>query len=208
MLLPNSHANSLPNVIARLLSVNVGLPRDVTWQGRTVHTGIWKAPVAGPRMVRRLNVEGDGQGDMNGHGGERRAVFVYQMGSYRHWQNQLGRNDFVYGHRQFPQHSAGLAGLSHSRRCQALDTARASEVARSKPGIRLRDYKSDRIAGEQLAWKLPPEFVEQPCSAVILVKRHRINLIHIGLPQRHLGNIAANFDGDWLSSDFAELSAD
>ena len=74
MLLPNGHARSLPNVIARLLSVNVGLPRNVTWQGRTVHTGIWKAPVAGPRMVRRLNVEGDGQGDMNGHGGERRAV--------------------------------------------------------------------------------------------------------------------------------------
>ena len=95
--MPNSHASSLPNVMARLLSVNVGLPRDVTWQGRTVHTGIWKAPVAGPRIVRRLNVEGDGQGDMNGHGGERRAVFVYQMDSYRYWQNQLGRNDFVYG---------------------------------------------------------------------------------------------------------------
>jgi hypothetical protein len=109
--LPNSHASSLPKVMARLLSVNLGLPRDVTWQGRTVHTDIWKAPVAGPRIVRRLNVEGDGHSDMNGHGGERRAVFVYQMGSYRYWQNQLGRNDFVYGHRQFPQHSAGLAGL-------------------------------------------------------------------------------------------------
>ena len=83
--------------MGRLLSVNVGLPRDVTWQGRTVHTGIWKAPVEGPRMVRRLNVEGDGQGDLSGHGGERRAVFVYQMDSYRYWQNQLGRNDFVYG---------------------------------------------------------------------------------------------------------------
>src|SRR6202047_2929704 len=83
--------------MGRLLSVNVGLPRDVSWQGRMVHTGIWKAPVEGPRMVRRLNVEGDGQGDLNGHGGERRAVFVYQMDSYRYWQNHLGRNDFVYG---------------------------------------------------------------------------------------------------------------
>jgi ferredoxin-NADP reductase/MOSC domain-containing protein YiiM len=81
----------------RLLSINVGLPRDVTWQGRTVHTGIWKAPVEGPRMVRKLNIEGDGQGDLNGHGGERRAVFVYQMDSYRYWQNHLGRSDFVYG---------------------------------------------------------------------------------------------------------------
>ncbi|WP_439923897.1 MOSC domain-containing protein [Nitrobacter sp. JJSN] len=83
--------------MGRLLSVNVGRPQDITWQGRTVHTGIWKAPVTGPRMVRRLNIDGDGQGDLNGHGGERRAVFVYQMDSYRYWQNHLGRNDFTYG---------------------------------------------------------------------------------------------------------------
>lgn len=83
--------------MARLLSVNVGLPRDITWQGKIVHTGIWKAPVEGPRMVRRLNIDGDGQGDLNGHGGERRAVFVYQMDSYRYWQSHLGRDDFIYG---------------------------------------------------------------------------------------------------------------
>jgi ferredoxin-NADP reductase/MOSC domain-containing protein YiiM len=83
--------------MGRLLSVNVGLPRDIAWQGRIVHTGIWKAPVEGPRMARRLNLDGDGQGDLNGHGGERRAVFVYQIDSYRYWQDQLGRNDFVYG---------------------------------------------------------------------------------------------------------------
>jgi ferredoxin-NADP reductase/MOSC domain-containing protein YiiM len=84
-------------MMARLLSLNVGLPRDITWQGKMVHTGIWKAPVKGRRMVRRLNVDGDGQGDLNGHGGERRAVFVYQMDSYRYWQNELGRDDFVCG---------------------------------------------------------------------------------------------------------------
>jgi ferredoxin-NADP reductase/MOSC domain-containing protein YiiM len=83
--------------MARLLSVNVGLPRDVTWQGRTIHTGIWKAPVEGPCMVRRLNLDGDGQGDLAGHGGEHRAVFVYQVDSYRYWQDQLGRADFIYG---------------------------------------------------------------------------------------------------------------
>jgi ferredoxin-NADP reductase/MOSC domain-containing protein YiiM len=83
--------------MGRLLSVNVGLPQDVTWQGRTVHTGIWKAPIKGRRMVRRLNIDGDGQGDLAGHGGERRAVFVYQMDSYRYWQNHLARNDFTYG---------------------------------------------------------------------------------------------------------------
>jgi ferredoxin-NADP reductase/MOSC domain-containing protein YiiM/ferredoxin len=83
--------------MARLLSVNVGLPRDVPWNGRTVHTGIWKDPVAGRCRVGRLNLEGDGQGDLNGHGGEQRAVFVYQIESYRHWQQQLQRTDFVLG---------------------------------------------------------------------------------------------------------------
>ena len=83
--------------MARLLSLNVGLPRDVAWQGRTVHTAIWKEAVRGRRMVRRLNIDGDGQGDLAGHGGEHRAVFVYQIESYRYWQNQLGRTDFVYG---------------------------------------------------------------------------------------------------------------
>jgi MOSC domain-containing protein YiiM len=83
--------------MARLLSINVGLPRDIPWQGKTVHTGVWKTPVQGRRMVRRLNVDGDGQGDLQGHGGEHRAVFVYQIESYRYWRTQLGRNDFVHG---------------------------------------------------------------------------------------------------------------
>jgi ferredoxin-NADP reductase/MOSC domain-containing protein YiiM len=81
----------------RLLSVNVGLPRDIAWRGKTVHTAVWKAPVQGRRMVRRLNIDGDGQGDLAGHGGEHRAVFVYQIDSYRYWQAQLGRSDFSYG---------------------------------------------------------------------------------------------------------------
>jgi MOSC domain-containing protein YiiM len=80
-----------------LVSVNVGMPKDVSWQGRTVHTGVWKDPVSGPRMVRRLNIDGDGQGDTAGHGGEQRAVFVYQIGSYRHWQRHFGRDDLPYG---------------------------------------------------------------------------------------------------------------
>ncbi len=83
--------------MARLLSLNVGLPRDISWRGRTVHTGIWKEPVQGRRMVRRLNIDGDGQGDLAGHGGEHRAVFVYQIESYRYWQKELGRTDFTYG---------------------------------------------------------------------------------------------------------------
>jgi ferredoxin-NADP reductase/MOSC domain-containing protein YiiM len=80
-----------------LLSVNVGLPKDVAWQGKTVHTGIWKSPVAGPVQARRLNLDGDGQGDLNGHGGEQRAVMVYQIQSYQHWEQHFGRDDLGYG---------------------------------------------------------------------------------------------------------------
>jgi ferredoxin-NADP reductase/MOSC domain-containing protein YiiM len=80
-----------------VVAVNVGLPRDVSWRGRTVHTGIWKQPVSGRRQVRRLNIDGDGQGDLAGHGGEQRAVLVYQLDSYRYWSEQLGRDDFVAG---------------------------------------------------------------------------------------------------------------
>jgi MOSC domain-containing protein YiiM len=100
--------------MARLLSINVGLPRDITWQGKTVHTGIWKAPIAGPRMVRRLNVDGDGQGDLAGHGGEHRAVFVYQIESYQYWENQLGRKDFAYG--QFGENFT-VDGLADAEVC-------------------------------------------------------------------------------------------
>ncbi|MFC5262246.1 MOSC domain-containing protein [Kribbella qitaiheensis] len=80
-----------------VLSVNVGKPKDVAWNGKTVYTGVWKYPVDGPAMVRRLNIEGDGQGDLAGHGGEQRAVLVYQVQSYRHWQRYFGRDDLTYG---------------------------------------------------------------------------------------------------------------
>ena len=81
----------------RLLSVNVGLPRDVTWNGKTVRTSVWKSPITGRRMVRKLDIDGDAQADLAGHGGEHRAVFVYQMDSYHYWESFLGRNDFTFG---------------------------------------------------------------------------------------------------------------
>ena len=83
--------------VGQLLSVNVGMPKNVQWRGKTVFTGVFKDPVTGPRHVGKLNVEGDGQGDLAGHGGEQRAVFVYQIDSYRYWERELGRNDFVHG---------------------------------------------------------------------------------------------------------------
>ena len=81
----------------RLLSVNVGLPRDVTWNGKTVRTSVWKSPVTGRRMVHKLDIDGDAQADLAGHGGEHRAVFVYQMDSYHYWERFFGRNDFTFG---------------------------------------------------------------------------------------------------------------
>jgi ferredoxin-NADP reductase/MOSC domain-containing protein YiiM len=83
--------------MALVLAVNVGMPKDVSWREKTVYTGVWKSPVSGPAMVRRLNIDGDGQGDTAGHGGEQRAVLVYQIDSYRYWQKHFGRDDFGYG---------------------------------------------------------------------------------------------------------------
>ena len=100
--------------MARLLSVNVGLPRDIAWQGKTVHTAVWKEPIQGRRMVSRLNIDGDGQGDLAGHGGEHRAVFVYQIDSYHYWQGQLHRTDFTYG--QFGENFT-VDGLSDDEVC-------------------------------------------------------------------------------------------
>jgi ferredoxin-NADP reductase/MOSC domain-containing protein YiiM len=97
-----------------LLAVSVGMPKDVPWQGRTVFTGVFKDPVTGPRRIRKLNVDGDGQGDLAGHGGEQRAVFVYQIDSYRYWERELGRDDFVYG--QFGENFT-VEGLSDDEVC-------------------------------------------------------------------------------------------
>jgi MOSC domain-containing protein YiiM len=83
--------------MARLISVNVGKPKNVSWQDKTVFTGVWKTPVEGPVTVRRLNLGGDGQGDLAGHGGEQRAVLVYQTDSYDYWRSYLGRDDLVPG---------------------------------------------------------------------------------------------------------------
>jgi ferredoxin-NADP reductase/MOSC domain-containing protein YiiM len=100
--------------MARLLSVNVGLPRDIDWHGRVVHTAIWKRPVQGRCRARRLNLDGDGQGDLTGHGGEHRAVFVYQIESYRYWEARLGRSDFSYG--QFGENFT-IEGLADDEVC-------------------------------------------------------------------------------------------
>jgi len=131
---------------ARLLSLNVGLPQDVSWHGRTVHTAVWKRPVDGPRQVRRLNIDGDGQGDLAGHGGEHRAVFVYQIESYRYWEDQLGRDDFEYG--QFGENFT-ITGLADDQVCigdryqigEALFEVTQPRVTCYRVGIRMNEAR-------------------------------------------------------------------
>ena len=129
---------------ARLASLNVGLPRDVEWDGRIVHTAVYKDAVDGRRMVRRLNVDGDGQGDTAGHGGPNRAVFVYQLASYRYWEQFLGRDDFVHG--QFGENFT-IEGLADDEVCigdryrigGALFEVSAPRVTCFRVGIRMND---------------------------------------------------------------------
>ena len=130
----------------RLVSVNVGLPQDVSWHGRTVRTAVWKRPVGGPCLARWLNLDGDGQGDLAGHGGEHRAVFVYQLGSYDHWQRELGRDDFEFG--QFGENFTveGLAGdqVCIGDRCrigEALFEVTQPKVTCYRVGIRMNDAR-------------------------------------------------------------------
>jgi ferredoxin-NADP reductase/MOSC domain-containing protein YiiM/ferredoxin len=126
------------------LSVNVGLPKDVSWEGRVVFTGVFKDPVTGSRRVGRLNIDGDGQGDLVGHGGEQRAVFVYQIDSYRYWEGELGRHDFVYG--QFGENFT-VDGLADDEVCigdryqigSAIFEVTQPRVTCYRVGIRMND---------------------------------------------------------------------
>ena len=131
-------------IVGRLLSVNVGIPKNVDWRGKTVFTGVFKDPVVGPRHVGRLNVEGDGQGDLAGHGGEQRAVFVYQIESYRYWERELGRNDFTHG--QFGENFT-VEGLGDDEVCigdryqigSAIFEVTQPRVTCYRVGIRMND---------------------------------------------------------------------
>jgi ferredoxin-NADP reductase/MOSC domain-containing protein YiiM len=130
--------------MARLVSVNVGLPRDIEWNGRIVHTGIWKAPVNGRCWVEKTNLAGDGQGDLQGHGGPDRAILVYQTESYEHWRTQLGWAELTIG--QFGENFT-VDGLPDSEVCigdryqigSALFEVTQPRVTCYRVGIRLNE---------------------------------------------------------------------
>jgi ferredoxin-NADP reductase/MOSC domain-containing protein YiiM len=126
----------------RLVSVNVGRPRDVRWRNRVIRTSIWKASVPDRRWVGRLNVAGDEQADLVGHGGEHRAVYVYDLSAYRHWERELGRTDFVLG--QFGENFT-VEGLPDEQVCigdrfrigEALFEVTQPRVTCHKLGVRM-----------------------------------------------------------------------
>lgn len=140
----------------RLLSVNVGLPQDIHWRGETVHTGIWKKPVEGRRMARRLNIDGDGQGDLVGHGGEQRAVMVYQMDSYHYWESFLGRNNFTFG--QFGENFT-IEGLADEEVCIG---------DRYRIGGALFEVTQPRVTCYRVGIRM-----DEPAMAALLVSQHR-----------------------------------
>ena len=81
----------------KIVSLNVGLPRSVRYADRDVTTGIFKAAVAGPRMMRRLNFEGDGQADLENHGGVAKAVYAYPSEHYDFWRKELPGMELPWG---------------------------------------------------------------------------------------------------------------
>jgi MOSC domain-containing protein YiiM len=81
----------------RVISLNVSKPRTVIHDGAPLHTGIFKEPVAGPRPVGRLGIDGDGQADLSVHGGPDQAVYAYPVEHYAYWQKELGREPMPFG---------------------------------------------------------------------------------------------------------------
>jgi hypothetical protein len=126
-------------LVGTLISVNVGLPEEVSWQGRTVFTRVFKDPVPGSRRIRGLNVDGAGQRDLAGDGGERRAVIVYQMAPYRYSERELGRNDFIYRRfgQNFTAEGLGDVELSSSDHDALLETRRSCDVPVRGPAARV-----------------------------------------------------------------------
>ena len=81
----------------KVVSINVGTPREVLWKGMTIRTAIFKEPVDGPVMINKLNLAGDGQADLTVHGGEEKAVYAYPSEHYEYWRQQLPDVSFSWG---------------------------------------------------------------------------------------------------------------
>jgi MOSC domain-containing protein YiiM len=81
----------------KIVSLNVGLPREVMWHGHTVTTGIYKEPITGRVALRRFNLDGDRQADLTVHGGEYKAVYCYPVAHYDYWKKELPGRELPMG---------------------------------------------------------------------------------------------------------------
>lgn len=81
----------------KLLSINVSKPKEITYKGKQILTGIFKEPTQSPLILRTLNLDGDEQADLEAHGGIYKAVYVYTIENYKYWEQELKRDDFTYG---------------------------------------------------------------------------------------------------------------
>jgi MOSC domain-containing protein YiiM len=139
----------------KLMSVNVSRPIEVQHGEKMVRTGIFKRPVTGPVRVNKSNLEGDGQADLENHGGEHKAVYAYSFDHYTYWREVLKREEMPYG--QFGENLT-VSGLDESQSCvgdqlqigSALFTITQPRVPCFKLGIRLGDEKMPRMFSESM----------------------------------------------------------
>ncbi|MBE0615840.1 MAG: MOSC domain-containing protein [Burkholderiales bacterium] len=136
-----------------LKSVNVSPPTEVQYGNSLIKTGIFKAAVSGPVRVGRTNLAGDGQADLDNHGGAHKAVYAYSLDHYAYWRALLGRDEMDYG--QFGENLT-VAGLDESRCCvgdqleigSALFAISQPRVPCFKLGIRFGDETVPKLFSE------------------------------------------------------------
>lgn len=126
----------------RVISLNISMPRTVVHDGAPIRTGIFKEPSAGPRQVRRLGIDGDGQADLRVHGGPDQAVYIYPAEHYRHWQTELGREHLPFG--QFGENLT----------TEGLDEARVRVGDRLRIGSALLQVTHPRLPCSKLAMRM------------------------------------------------------
>jgi ferredoxin-NADP reductase/MOSC domain-containing protein YiiM len=205
--------------LGKLVSVNVGMPKDARWHDKTVYTGIWKTPVDGPVMVRRLNIDGDGQGDLGGHGGEQRAVLFYQTESYEFWREYLHREDLVPGH--FGENFT-VSGLGDDEVCigdryrigDAEFEVTQPRVTCFRVGMRLREPRMPNLLVSQrrpgFYCRVIAEGAVQAGDDIVLTRRgrHELSVADVDallyLPDRNLEQLRKVVDVPELSPGWQE----
>jgi ferredoxin-NADP reductase/MOSC domain-containing protein YiiM/ferredoxin len=168
----------------KVVSVNVGLPKEVDWNGRRIRTAIWKQPVAGRIRARATNLDGDGQADLAGHGGVHRAVMVYQLDSYRYWVDQFGQLE--------------PGGFGENLTIDGLPDSDVWVGDRLRIGDALFEVSQPRVTCYRLGVRL-----KHPQAAALLVAHHRPGFYLRVLEE---GTVAAGDDIQVVSRDSDGMS--